>query len=59
MTDRELLLAARNALNLAVPIIGKVIADDLMPDIVAPNYPKMTLDNINAILAEIDANGTA
>jgi hypothetical protein len=41
-----------NALKLTIPIIGKVIADNLMPDIVSPSYPQKTLDKINAAIAK-------
>ena len=35
----------------AARIIAKVVADDLMPNIVMPNFPKAVLDRIDALLS--------
>jgi len=43
--------AMRNALKLVIPILGKVVADNLMPNIVQPNYPEKVLQQINDLLA--------
>ena len=44
----------RQALRDALKIIGKVVADDLMPDIAAPGYPRLMMERIETLLAKID-----
>ena len=48
---REVNAAYESCLIAAAKIIGKVVADDLMPGISKPNFPAMTLENIRAALA--------
>lgn len=44
-------------LRQANQIIGKVVADNLMPGIVMPNFPKAVMTCINDVLARLDGKG--
>ena len=45
--------AMRSCLRAAAQIIGKVVADDLMPEIANREFPAMTLKNIEAVLQRV------
>ena len=50
--------ALLEALEAAERIVGKVIADDLMPDIAAPGYPILTHERMLAAIAQAKGETT-
>jgi len=44
--------AMLEALVLAKTVVSKVLADNLMPNILAKNFPQMVLDHIDAAIAQ-------
>ena len=52
--DDRLTTEIYQVLQMAAKIVGKVVADDLMPNIVAPDFPEMVDRRIQALLAKIE-----